>query len=197
MMNSIRCLALMFTTSASLGLATVSTQAQEPSQAATASQGGLEVGTEAPAFTLKDQDGSERSLADFLKKDDKVALVFFRSADWCPFCRKQLMGLQTDIQAFDDAGIQLVGISYDSPEVLKTFATKNKITFPLLSDPGSKTIDAYHIRNTSAKGKAEGVPNPGTFVLTPAGKIGAKLFQDGYRDRASTSTMIAAAKEVK
>ena len=130
-------------------------------------------------------------------KQGKVALVFYRSADWCPFCRKQLMGLQADIKAFEDAGIQLVGISYDSPETLKTFATKNKISFPLLSDPGSQTIDAYHVRNTAAKGKAEGVPNPGTFVLTADGKIGAKLFLEGYRDRASTAAVIQAARDVK
>ena len=42
---------------------------------------GPKVGDEAPAFTLKDQDGKERSLADLTKKG-KVALVFFRSADW-------------------------------------------------------------------------------------------------------------------
>jgi cytochrome oxidase Cu insertion factor (SCO1/SenC/PrrC family) len=41
----------------------------------------LAVGQEAPAFTLKDQDGAERSLDEFLKKG-KVALVFYRSADW-------------------------------------------------------------------------------------------------------------------
>ena len=48
-----------------------------------------------------------------------------------------------------------------------------KITFPLLSDPDSKTIEAYHIRNESAKGKAEGVPNPGTFVVDKEGVIRA------------------------
>jgi cytochrome oxidase Cu insertion factor (SCO1/SenC/PrrC family) len=42
---------------------------------------GLKVGTKAPAFILKDQNGKERSLDEFLKKG-KVALVFFRSAGW-------------------------------------------------------------------------------------------------------------------
>ena len=44
-------------------------------------QPGLKVGEKAPSFTLKDQEGKERSLDDFLKKG-KVALVFYRSADW-------------------------------------------------------------------------------------------------------------------
>lgn len=42
---------------------------------------GLKVGEKAPAFTLKDQAGNERSLADFVK-NGKVALVFYRSAGW-------------------------------------------------------------------------------------------------------------------
>jgi cytochrome oxidase Cu insertion factor (SCO1/SenC/PrrC family) len=42
---------------------------------------GLKVGEKGPKFTLKDQDGKERSLDDLLKKG-KVALVFYRSADW-------------------------------------------------------------------------------------------------------------------
>jgi cytochrome oxidase Cu insertion factor (SCO1/SenC/PrrC family) len=42
---------------------------------------GLKVGEKAPRFTLKDQQGAERSLDDLLKKG-KVALVFYRSADW-------------------------------------------------------------------------------------------------------------------
>jgi cytochrome oxidase Cu insertion factor (SCO1/SenC/PrrC family) len=44
-------------------------------------QSGLTVGEKAPKFTLKDQEGKERSLDDLLKKG-KVALVFYRSADW-------------------------------------------------------------------------------------------------------------------
>jgi cytochrome oxidase Cu insertion factor (SCO1/SenC/PrrC family) len=44
-------------------------------------QTGLKVGAKAPTFTLKDQEGNERSLDEFLRKG-KVALVFYRSADW-------------------------------------------------------------------------------------------------------------------
>ena len=42
---------------------------------------GLQVGVKAPAFTLKDQQGKERTLEEYLKKG-KVALVFYRSAGW-------------------------------------------------------------------------------------------------------------------
>jgi peroxiredoxin len=108
-----------------------------------------------------------------------------------------LVQLQRDLKLIEDAGIRLVGISYDEPEALKRFADQMKITFPLLSDPGSRTIDAYHIRNEAAKGKAVGVPNPGTFILDRGGVIRAKLFLEGYRDRHTTAALIEAAKSIK
>jgi peroxiredoxin len=91
----------------------------------------------------------------------------------------------------------VVGISYDDTKVLKTFSDRMKIGFPLLSDPGSKTIAAYHIRNEAAKGRAEGVPNPGTFILGREGVIRAKLFLEGYRDRSSAEEIVKAAKAVQ
>jgi hypothetical protein len=45
-------------------------------------QTGLKVGAKAPRFTLRDQEGTGRSLDEFLTKGQKVALVFYRSADW-------------------------------------------------------------------------------------------------------------------
>jgi peroxiredoxin Q/BCP len=108
-----------------------------------------------------------------------------------------LVQLQRDLKAIEAAGIQLVGISYDPPEVLKKFTDQSKITFPLLSDPESRTIDAYHIRNNAAKGKSEGVPNPGTFFLNREGVIRAKLFLEGYRDRHTTEELLKAANAIK
>lgn len=108
-----------------------------------------------------------------------------------------MVQLQRDLKSIEDAGIQLVGISYDEPAALKRFADQMKVTFPLLSDPESKTIDAYHIRNEAAKGRAEGVPNPGTFILDREGMIRAKLFLEGYRERHSTEALIEAAKTIK
>jgi peroxiredoxin len=108
-----------------------------------------------------------------------------------------LVQLQRDLKAIEEAGVQVIGLSYDEPAVLKRFSDKAKIGFPMLSDPESKTIEAYHIRNEAAKGKAEGVPNPGTFILDQIGVIRAKLFLDGYRDRHTTDALIEAAKAVK
>ncbi len=108
-----------------------------------------------------------------------------------------MVQLQRDLKTIEEAGVQVVGLSYDDPAVLKRFSDKAKISFPMLSDPESKTIEAYHIRNEAAKGKAEGVPNPGTFILDQNGVIRAKLFLDGYRDRHTMDALIEAAKAIR
>ena len=93
--------------------------------------------------------------------------------------------------------IQVVAISYDPVEVLAKFADKRKITFPLLSDPGSKTIRAYGLLNKEAKGRTEGIPYPGTVLIDKEGVIRGKLFLEGYRDRHSTAELIKAARAIK
>ena len=108
-----------------------------------------------------------------------------------------MVQLQRDLKSIEAEGIQLVGISYDDTKILKAFSDRMKIAFPLLSDPESKTIDAYHIRNEAAKGRAEGVPNPGTFIVDPAGVIRAKLFLEGYRDRHTAEALVQAAKTIE
>ena len=62
-------------------LAAPAARAQATARPAPEEQTGLKVGEKAPKFTLKDQEGKKRSLDDLLK-DGKVALVFYRSADW-------------------------------------------------------------------------------------------------------------------
>ncbi len=105
--------------------------------------------------------------------------------------------MQRDLKSIKDAGIQVVGISFDDTKVLKTFSDRMKIAFPLLSDPESKTIEAYHIRNESARGKANGVPHPGTFIVDQKGVIRAKLFLDNFRVRHTMGALIDAAKGVE
>jgi peroxiredoxin Q/BCP len=82
--------------------------------------------------------------------------------------------------------------------VLGKFADKHKITFPLLSDPDSKTISAYGLFNKEAKDtKVEGIAYPGTMLVDMDGVIRAKLFRDGYKERHSTDDLIKAAKSIK
>lgn len=163
--------------------------------AATETMPGLKVGAKAIDFTLKNSVGEDVALGALLQKG-KVALVFVRSAEWCPFCRRQLQDLEKNLKDIEATGVQIVAISYDSPATLTAAAAKLGLTFPLLSDEGSKTIDAYGIRNEAATGRGAGIPHPVVFILDQQGVIRVKLMRDGYRDRPESSEIIAGAKSI-
>jgi hypothetical protein len=88
-------------------------------------------------------------------------------------------------------GLGLAAISYDSPEILRTFTEKHGITFPLLSDPGSKTIDAWGIRNREATGRTAGIPYPGTYVIDRRGVIVSRAFETAYQERDTAASILA------
>ena len=108
-----------------------------------------------------------------------------------------MVQLQKNLKEIEATGGQVVAISYDSEEILKRFAEKSAIVFPLLADPGSKTIDAYGIRNREAPARWNGIPHPGTFIIDRAGVIRAKLFLESYRDRHPAEAVIAALQKAK
>ena len=101
------------------------------------------------------------------------------------------------MKEFEAAGLQVFGISYDSVNVQQQAAAKLKVTFPLLSDEGSKTIDAYGIRNREATGRGTGIPHPMTFVVDKSGVIRAKLLHEGYKERHTSDELMKAAKALR
>lgn len=103
------------------------------------------------------------------------------------------MELGQNVERIRKQGLGLAAISYDSPAILKDFADRHKIAFPLLSDPDSKIIRAFGILNESVKqGTAQyGIPYPGTYIVDPKGKVVSKYFEDDYRERVSISDILA------
>ncbi|MDQ6701458.1 MAG: redoxin domain-containing protein [Acidobacteriota bacterium] len=86
----------------------------------------------------------------------------------------------------------LAAVSYDSVPVLKSFADRKQITFPLLSDPESKIIRSFGILNETVEKSNPffGVPHPGTYVLSPKGVVIAKYFEDDYKERDTASAIL-------
>jgi peroxiredoxin len=158
-----------------------------------AEQPGLPIGGSAPDFTLTSSAGGSFSLKAALA-DGPVALVFVRSADWCPFCRRQLEDLERARPQIENAGVRIVALSYDAPAVGEAAAKKLGLAYPLLSDAGSKVITAYGVLNHEAKGKGAGIPHPVVFIIDQKGIIRAKLMRDNYRDRPESAEIVAAAK---
>ena len=108
-----------------------------------------------------------------------------------------MVQLQAHLKEIEATGGQLVAISYDSPDILKRFAARSAITYPLLSDAGSRTIDAYGIRNKEAPERVSGIPYPGTFIVDQKGVVRSKLFLEGYQERHSAEALVAALKNAK
>ena len=98
------------------------------------------------------------------------------------------------MKEIETTGGQLVAISYDSTAILKRFAAKSAIAYPLLSDAGSKTMDAYGIRNKEAPERWNGIPYPGTFIVGTNGVIRSKLFLEGYKERHGIDALVQALK---
>jgi hypothetical protein len=84
----------------------------------------------------------------------------------------------------------VAAISYDSVEILKSFADRRKIEFPMLADPDSKSIRTYEVLNTEAVGQYKGMARPGYFFIDAKGVIREKFFETKYRQRFSGNNVI-------
>jgi peroxiredoxin len=149
---------------------------------------GLNPGAKAPAIHLKDERGRQQSLAT-LSGPNGLLLLFFRSADWCPFCKGQLVDLEGSQQAFAAKGINVAAVSYDSVAILADFAKRRSITYPLLSDTSSSLIDAFGIRNPEGTGMEAGIPYPGYYLIGPDGVIQRRFFETAYVNRLTASNL--------
>jgi peroxiredoxin len=104
----------------------------------------IEPGTDAPDFTLPDQDGSEVSLSDFTGR--KLVLVFY-PGDFSAVCSDQLGLYQEVLGEIESQGAALVGISVDSADSHRAFRERLGLTIPLLADfhPKGEVSRAYDV----------------------------------------------------
>jgi len=108
----------------------------------------------------------------------------------------QLVELQNSLPKFEQAGMKLYGISYDEPAALAEFSQHHGITWPLLSDMGSKVIRRFGILNHHvARDHVPyyGIPFPGTYIIDEDGIVIEKLFNRHYAGRSSPELMIDSA----
>ena len=102
------------------------------------------------------------------------------------------MELQSNLYKIRAEGLGVAAISYDSVAVLKNFAERRGITFPLLSDPESKIIRAFGILNEQVQQGAMqyGIPYPGTYLVDRAGRVTEKYFEDDYTQRYTSADIL-------
>ena len=145
---------------------------------------GPQVGERVPDFSLKDQNGTVWTLQSIMGPKGAM-LVFYRSADWCPYCKTELIDLQSRVNELKAQGYGLAAISYDGVPVLADFSKRRGITFPLLSDAGSATIEA--VRDSESHSRRS------TCFLGLSGTSeGIGRLADTWREFLSSLLMIAA-----
>jgi peroxiredoxin Q/BCP len=129
----------------------------------------LAPGDRAPDFELVTHTGDKLRLADLAGQ--RVVLYAYPAA-MTPGCTTQACDFRDSLSALKAAGLQVVGISPDSPDKLAKFAERDSLTFPLVSDPDKAVLTAYGAfgEKQNYGRTVQGVIRS-TFVIGPDGTI--------------------------
>jgi len=100
----------------------------------------LEIGDQAPAFTLPNDSGETTSLSNY---QGKRVLVYFYPRANTPGCTTEACDFRDSLTQLNDLGIEVVGISPDTVDKLVAFREKNNLTFPLLADPDKNVLKEW------------------------------------------------------
>ncbi|MEK7638791.1 MAG: thioredoxin-dependent thiol peroxidase [Patescibacteria group bacterium] len=123
----------------------------------------------APDFALQDQNGSVRTLAEY---KGKWLLIYFYPKDDTPGCTTEACTIAEVYDEFKALGVEVIGISKDSPQSHQKFAAKYHLPFTLLSDESTDTIKAYGAwQKKTLFGRTAMGTKRVSYLINPAGKI--------------------------
>ena len=129
----------------------------------------LVIGTKAPVFSLPDQNGDIKSLADY--RGQKVILYFYPK-DMTSGCTKQACGFAELYPQFLEKGAVVLGVSKDSVASHKKFEEKYGLPFTLLSDTEREVIQAYDVwKEKKSSGKVSMGVIRTTYLIDEEGII--------------------------
>ncbi len=100
----------------------------------------LPINSQAPDFTLKDQDNKSHKLSDYRRQ---WVLIYFYPKDNTPGCTIEACSFRDNLNELKKYQVQVIGISADSVNSHKKFHQKQNLNFPLLSDPEKSVIKKY------------------------------------------------------
>ncbi|MBW4664262.1 MAG: peroxiredoxin [Chroococcus sp. CMT-3BRIN-NPC107] len=121
----------------------------------------LAVGTDAPAFTVKDTNGNTVSLSDYA---GKTVVLYFYPKDDTPGCTKQACSFRDASSDYQGKDVVILGVSADDEVSHQQFTQKYNLNFPLLADTNKTLIKAYDV---DGGGYAKRV----TYIIDGSGKI--------------------------
>ena len=128
----------------------------------------IQVGQQAPDFTLYDSDKQKVTLSDF--KGRNVLLLFFPQA-FTGTCTKELCSTRDNIALYNNANAQVLAISVDSLFTLAKYKEDQKLNFPLLSDFNKTVSKTYDTLYDTFVFDMKGVSKRSAFVLDKQGIV--------------------------
>lgn len=117
----------------------------------------LQVGSDAPDFTLVDLNGEKHSLSDY--KGQGVFLNFWGT--FCPPCEKEMPAMDRQYQVYKEQGVQTIAVNIAQTNLeVQSFVDKYQLSFPVPIDKTKAVRDAYNVTNL-----------PATVLVDPDGKV--------------------------
>jgi peroxiredoxin Q/BCP len=143
----------------------------------------IDPGKKAPAFTLKDQDGTPHKLADHA---GTPVVLYFYPKDDTPGCTQESCDFQARLPALKKAKAAVFGVSILDEKSKARFAGKHGLTFPLLADADHDVAEKYGVWQEKARygRKYMGIVRT-TYLIGPDGKVARrwdKVKVDGHAD---------------
>jgi peroxiredoxin Q/BCP len=124
----------------------------------------LRVGDPAPDFTLYSQAGEQVELGRMIGK--KEIVLYFYPKDNTPGCTTEARAFRDSYEAFREAGADVLGVSSDTVDSHRQFATMCNLPFTILSDPGGKVRKLYGVPSTMGL-----IPGRVTYIIDRKGVI--------------------------
>jgi len=143
----------------------------------------VEVGTRAPAFSLRDQAGRRHRLRDYA---GRPLVLYFYPKDDTPGCTKQACAFRDALPDFEEGQAAVIGVSVLDVASKERFARKHKLDFPLLADEDHVVAERYGVwRKKSLYGRSfMGIART-TFLIGPDGRVAQRwddVKVDGHPD---------------
>ncbi len=167
---------------------------------------GLAVGTKAPDFKAMSYDGKSVHLRKSLRSGS-VVVMFYRG-QWCPFCNKQMKGLQDSLSLFTAKKAQLIAVTPETVANVQKTVAKTTASFTIVSDSGMQIMKSYAVAfpvdaKTVEKYKGYGIdfdaangvnganlPVPAVYIINKSGEIVYRFFDTDYRKRPSVKELL-------
>ena len=127
---------------------------------------GLELGREAPDFTLRDQFGQDVTLSSY--RGSKAVAIFFIPFAFSGVCTGEMSGIRDRLAEFLTFDTEVLAISCDPVYSLRAFADQDGLNFPLLSDfwPHGEVARAFDVFD-----EARGCPRRSSYVVDRTGRV--------------------------